>query len=85
MGKQILPRAIVRICSKSSSTTKLARQDGEELYAEYPKRAIFDALWELTALNLSLESAGGHQNAEDASADSALMIATLDKAIRAHQ
>lgn len=40
MGRQSTPRAIAELAEGS-----LTRSDAEELYAETPKRVLFDALW----------------------------------------
>jgi hypothetical protein len=40
MGKQTIPRAIAELPEGS-----LQRSDAAELYADTPKRVIFDALW----------------------------------------
>ncbi len=41
MGKQTMPRAIDALSDQLA-----VRGDAEALYAEFPKRALFDALWE---------------------------------------
>lgn len=55
MGKQTEPKTFNNI-----STHGLTRRDAIELYAETPKRALFDALWDL------VNKTGDHCNGDDA-------------------
>ena len=46
MGRQSTPRAIAELAEGS-----LQRSDAEELYADTPKRVLFDALWGIVSVD----------------------------------